>query len=327
MMHSPDSGSDSNEVMIVSDLRVLHGCGMLHVCNQVVNDEALLPKQQDPEEGGTEPFGRPRDLVLKEERPLLTLAKSTHFNIATLRKLKLAFDSLVSQTEEMGVAAGKDALSAEGMILLMGLRSAEHPLAGPLFRHFDKTKTHQINFRTFVTTLSSISPQASVEDKIKFSFGLMDLQQKGVILRSDLEILLARAVVELSLGIKREHLQEIVTHSLLALKAQNPDKVTFAEYSNWARATPGFLDSMTFDAAAFVNAAYSPNHSPNTKRRARLLTPAQAHSKTQSFIQVVTMAAPKPELENSAFLLNDDVMQLAEQLPDHRLSLVLTPND
>eukprot|EP00457_Paulinella_chromatophora_P012568 gb/GEZN01012786.1/.p1 GENE.gb/GEZN01012786.1/~~gb/GEZN01012786.1/.p1 ORF type:complete len:317 (+),score=72.43 gb/GEZN01012786.1/:85-1035(+) len=269
-------------------------------------------------------FDGPRDELLKEERPLINLAKSTHFNIGTIRKLQLLW--------QIHAGGAHGTISAKQMAAVVGLDFATHPLAGPLFRHFDKTKTSQINFRTFVATLSALSPQADAEDKIKFSFGLLDTKEQGYIPRSELELLLTIAVRDLGLVLSSDEMKACVSASVSELRTSFPDRISFPEYAAFAKNSPTLLESITLDAAALVEEldlrSKSGRLSQLLSTPSGPLTPAQIDIRTQSFVQVVTSTPNNSRGPGSKAVYMEDeteLMGLADIIPTHRLSVIL-PN-
>jgi len=130
----------------------------------------------------------------------------------------------------------------------MNLKSSS-VLAQCLFKLFDVTQTKRINFRTWVTTLSALSKGASVDDKIKFSFSLYDINGDGTIDKKELSDLLIAAVRENVVALSGQEIEEIVRHTLENCDKDGNGTVDYSEYDAMVRQSPKFLECFSLDVS------------------------------------------------------------------------------
>ena len=193
------------------------------------------------------PFHAPLDHFREEERPLHDLAASTNFDMATLRKLLVVFEEIAASDADDGLIDSAELTEA------MGLRDASALLARALFRLFERTHNKQIDFPNWVRTLSALAPQAALEDKIRFSFQLYDLNNDGKIEMSELRAMLEAAVKDENvLHLSEEDLREWCDYTLRAVDADGNGHVDYQEYRACVAASPRFLRTFTLDIAALV---------------------------------------------------------------------------
>lgn len=189
---------------------------------------------------GANPFCGPLDHIRDEERPLLALADSSHFDLPTLRKLQEIFNDISESGTDDGV------IDAAELTQAMGL-DRDCLLARALFRIFDLTKTRRINFRTWVTTLSALSQKASMDEKIRFSFSLYDMNDDGMIDLNELRTLLAAAVRENVLSLSELEVQAVCDHTLRHVDKDHNGTVDFNEYRQVVCKSRRFVESFTMD--------------------------------------------------------------------------------
>jgi len=129
-------------------------------------------------------------------------------------------------------------------------------LAKTLFRLFDVTKTKQINFRVWALTLSALSRDASLEDKIKFSFSLYDLNSDKKISKDELKQLLISAIKEnVAVGLTEEQADEIVSNTFRVVDTDNSGYVDYDEYYTMVMQSPStVMASYTLDISNLCQA-------------------------------------------------------------------------
>ena len=186
------------------------------------------------------PFLAPLDHIREEERPYQHLASISHFDVPTVRRLHTLFNAISASHTDDGI------IDAHELTEAMGL-DADCLLARAIFRIFDRTQTARINFRTWVTTLSALSQKASVEDKIRFSFSLYDLNDDGAIDINELRTLLAAAVRENVLDVSEAEVRQICDHTLRSVDRDGNGKVEYDEYRAVVMSSSRFVDSFTVD--------------------------------------------------------------------------------
>ena len=173
------------------------------------------------------------------------LASISHFDVPTLRQLHSIFGDISASSTDDGI------IDAAELTEAMGLDS-DCLLARAIFRIFDVTKTKRINFRTWVTTLSALSSNATVEEKIRFSFSLYDLNDDGSIDLHELRALLAAAVRENVLGMSEAQVQAFCDHTLRDVDRDGNGMVEFDEYRQVVMGSRKFIESFTMDVPALL---------------------------------------------------------------------------
>lgn len=181
---------------------------------------AVPPAQQHPAtpsyDENSHPFHAPLDHVREEERPLHELSATTHFDVATLRKLQVIFTDIAESDVDDGIIDGNELTDA------MGLKSS-CLLARTIFRIFDITHQKKIDFAQWVRTISALSVRASLEEKIRFSFLLYDLNGDGSIDVEELRAMLEAAVKDENvLHLSDAEVREWCDHTLSQVCAISP---------------------------------------------------------------------------------------------------------
>lgn len=223
------------------------------------------------EEEGQHPFMEPLDHVREEERPLHDLVSRTHFDLPTLRRLQLIFTDISESEVDDGI------IDANELTAAMGL-DPSCLLARTIFRLFDLTQTQQINFKTWVTTLSALSVNASLEEKIRFSFNLYDLNGDGSIDMEELRALLEAAIDENVLNLTPEEAKEWCDHTLSQVDKDKNGSVDYNEYRAMVSVSPKFLESFTLDIHALCRSFRF-----KSKRSSERLTQLEGDQRLQWF--------------------------------------------
>ena len=191
------------------------------------------------------PFCGPLDHLREEERPFHHLASISHFDVPTLRKLHSIFTDISSSSTDDGIIDATELTEAMGL-------TGDCLLARAIFRIFDITQTQRINFRTWVTTLSALSPFASLDEKIRFSFSLYDVNSDGSIDINELRSLLAAAVRENVLDLSEAEVQSVCDHTLQHVDRDGNGMVEYEEYREVVMGSRKFMDSFTLDVSGLL---------------------------------------------------------------------------
>lgn len=164
----------------------------------------------------------------------------------------------------------------------MGLKSS-CLLARMIFKIFDVTETKKINFRTWVTTLSALSEEATVDEKIAFSFGLYDQNGDGRIDIHELRGLLEAAIRESGVPLSEAEVKNWCDHTLSQVDADGNGTVEYSEYRDMVRHSKKFLQSFTLDVKRlcgsfrFKRASHSALSTDEEQRRKELFRQHQKH--------------------------------------------------
>ncbi len=196
------------------------------------------------------PFQEPLDSIREEERPMRQLAEETHFDLSTLRKLNEIFNEISSSQISDGF------IDASELTTAMGLNPT-CLLARGIFRIFDVKQTKAIDFPTWAKALSALSSLANIEEKIRFSFSLFDINNDGSIDVNELRQLLEAAVRENGLNLTDAEVQELCQHSLSHVDRDGNGTVEYSEYKEMVKDSIKFLESFTLDIDQLCDSFYS----------------------------------------------------------------------
>lgn len=169
------------------------------------------------------------------------LSDATHFDVATLRKLQVLFTDIAESDVDDGIIDGNELTDA------MGLESS-CLLARTIFRIFDATQQKRIDFSGWCRTISALSPHASLEEKIRFSFMLYDLNGDGSIDVEELRSMLEAAVLDENiLNLTKEQVKEWCDYTLSTVDRDGNGKIDYEEYKSMVENSTKFLESFTLD--------------------------------------------------------------------------------
>jgi len=79
-----------------------------------------------------------------------------------------------------------------------------------IFRVFDEDKDNCISFKEYINNLILMSPMASYDEKLKFSFNIYDKDGDGYISHDDLKTVIIAIMVENGLVATNDNIQEIL---------------------------------------------------------------------------------------------------------------------
>jgi len=168
----------------------------------------------------------------------------THFDVSTLRALHKVFDAISS------VDAEDDLISFEELCRATGARPGSL-LSKALFQLLDITRSNQINFRTWVTMLSALSPEASMDEKINFAFNLYDNNGDGFIDKTDLKIMLLSAT-ENTLGLSEGEAQQLIAKAFEQADQDNDQRINLSDYRHLVSGSQSFADAFTINVETLL---------------------------------------------------------------------------
>ncbi len=213
---------------------------------QAKQAQAYEKKRREGLEGMGE-FARGIHDARQTDSHLNALAKTTHFSLNILRQLEVLFH-LISGSQVQDEMIDREELSDA-----LGLHS-DSLLARTIFRLFDVTQSAKINFRTWVITLSSLSPMATPEEKVKFSFSLYDLNGDGAIEKEELKSLLEAAVKETLSDLSDNEVRELCEETLKSVDKDGNGLVDYEEYRQMVLNSGQFLESFSIDVERLLSA-------------------------------------------------------------------------
>lgn len=178
------------------------------------------------------------------ERDYELLSRLTHFDVETVRRLHQRFCEIdsIEQDEMIDTAELVEALNL-GSNSLLGER---------IFAYFDKLGNGGLGFRNFVMALNGLSEQAPLEEKIKISFYLYDVNQDGCIDASEIRCLVDAALEGSQQNWSEEQRQQICTQTFNDVDSNGDGVVQFDEYAEYARHHPQLLRAFTVNIQEII---------------------------------------------------------------------------
>eukprot|EP01084_Bolivina_argentea_P291908 501755_1 len=205
------------------------------------------------------------------------LSSITHFNVATLKLLHTRFlaidksiikDSRIS-LEEFAQAVGT---SCNGILVKR------------MFDYMDTLQMNSLTFRIFARTMSILSHHASIEEKLKLSFHLYDLNNDGFIDKNELTDIVNDCLPQLKpLKLDDEMIDIIINNTL-----NGKDKMSFLEYCQLIEENKNvkrnFLLSFSLDVDQLIkyeanNRRFIPYHSASIRGKQLHHGPLQSPTK------------------------------------------------
>eukprot|EP00002_Diphylleia_rotans_P007663 TRINITY_DN17310_c0_g1_i1.p1 TRINITY_DN17310_c0_g1~~TRINITY_DN17310_c0_g1_i1.p1 ORF type:complete len:199 (+),score=60.60 TRINITY_DN17310_c0_g1_i1:67-663(+) len=188
---------------------------------------------------------------IKSSKPksqdLRDLAQTTHFSQDEILKLYDQFKKISGSIEADNVIDKREFLQA------LGFKDSE--VADRLFRVFDKNGDGSINFREFVAGLSIFCNRGTLEEKLKLTFRIYDVDNDGHIDKEELMSMLKASLLDNSIEIPEEHLRALVDETFAETDANGDGKISFEEYREMVMKHPHIISNITIqnsDVAAAV---------------------------------------------------------------------------
>lgn len=116
-----------------------------------------------------------------------------------------------------------------------------------LFHLFDENNKGVISFTEFIKGLSVLCTRGTLDEKIKFSFRIYDLDQDGKISKEELSSVLEACLKDNFVNITKEQLVCVVDATFKQVDQNKDGVIDFDEYKTLVSKQPSILDNMTLD--------------------------------------------------------------------------------
>lgn len=198
--------------------------------------------------------------VRGEHNEIELLSKLTYFDVKMINQLQIVFERISKSSVD------DQKIDPDEFAQALGLSRASM-LNRRLFDRFNVTRSSQMNFREFAMALSVLSPRASLEDKIRFTFDLYDANKDGNIDTSELKEMLVSALENPQNEIKlsSEVIDLVCENTIQQLDIDGNGKIDFHEYSAMVRKHPRVLDAFTLDLDAMLGRSNSSDSSDDSE--------------------------------------------------------------
>eukprot|EP00256_Glycine_max_P061564 XP_014630787.1 uncharacterized protein LOC100527380 isoform X2 [Glycine max] len=118
-------------------------------------------------------------------------------------------------------------------------------LISKIFDLFDVKKKGVIDFEDFVRSLNVFHPNASLEDKIAFSFRLYDLHNTGFIERPEVKQMLIALLFESDMKLADDVIETILDKTFVEADLNQDGKIDTEEWETFVKKNPSLLKIMT----------------------------------------------------------------------------------
>ncbi|CAG8443858.1 9018_t:CDS:2 [Acaulospora colombiana] len=111
---------------------------------------------------------------------------------------------------------------------------ASNPLASRMIAIFDEDGGGDVDFKEFISGLSTFSAKGNKTDKLRFAFKVYDMDRDGYISNGELFIVLKMMVGN---NLKDNQLQQIVDKTIMEADKDKDGKISFEEFCEIVEAT------------------------------------------------------------------------------------------
>ncbi|TMW61506.1 hypothetical protein Poli38472_012697 [Pythium oligandrum] len=212
---------------------------------------AAASTAKDALEGETEREGLPPLVCKLSVDQVQAFVLATHFSDDEIVALHLHYDLISSTKREDGLIDRSEFQTA------LGFTVKESLYVDRIFQLFDANNDSFIGFDEFLQSISVLSSKGSTEEKLKFSFDVLDFDRDGKLSKQELLSMLEACIQENSISIPKECLETIVDKTIQDVDLDKDGFISYDEYKQLGESNPHMLNHVTFNISAII-AEYMP---------------------------------------------------------------------
>lgn len=175
-------------------------------------------------------FARTHDI----EKLIAELVRTTNFNDEEVRALHKRYEQMLSHE------SSKNGVHQEEFQRTFGLGPFE---GNRLFKLF--SRANDLSFAQLCRGLSSFSPNATTDEKMKASFNYFDSQGTGAIGFNDLREIFEQFCHDNAMYVRPVHIDAIVEHTLQGFGLGRDGSIDFTMYQDMVIHHPQLIAAMT----------------------------------------------------------------------------------
>ncbi|KAJ4462171.1 putative calcineurin B [Paratrimastix pyriformis] len=195
-----------------------------------------------------------------KRREIQELLKRTHFDELELQQLRQHYNvchptrpelSFISQTISESIRRD-GVIDRQEFQQALGLK--DNLFADRIFQLFDENGDGIISVDEFICGLSVFSKKGTLEEKLRFSFNVYDVDQDGFIDRRELFEILRACLSEDQMGLTPDQARVMVDATFREADVNRDGRISFEEYKGLIMRNPALLKNMTLEAVdSFVS--------------------------------------------------------------------------
>ncbi|CAM8984896.1 unnamed protein product [Rhodiola kirilowii] len=170
----------------------------------------------------------------------VVLSSQTAFSVSEVEALFELYKSISSSIVDDGLIDKE-----EFHLALFQDRKQKNLFASRIFDLFDIKNKGVIDFGDFVRSLNVFHPNASMDDKIKFTFRLYDLDNTGFIERSEVKDMLIALLRESGMKLADDTIEMILDKTFQEADLNQDGKIDITEWKLFVSKNPSLLKIMT----------------------------------------------------------------------------------
>jgi len=174
-----------------------------------------------------------------KKKELKDFLASTHFEADEINALYNHFRSVAQKKVDDKLIDRQE--------FQMSLGIKESLFVDRMFQLFDGNTDGFINFAEYLTGLSVLSNRGTIDEKIKFSFRIYDMDGDGKISDAELSKMLQTTLAENDVKLTPEQAAAIVKSTFLEADTNRDGYIDMTEYRKMVEKHPMILSNMTLD--------------------------------------------------------------------------------